>query len=156
MHVSPGGQGREDVLRSLGAVFDAHEARGVLVMELVDGFLLRARVPAPPDGPFGVASMDLERVFRAEDIAREQEAALARRGSGHVAGPIERALRTIGRYADEYRLVDVSAWQRGDVWLLRHRLPDGTLTIVDLGGGELELLEWEAAAGRRGLAAAGV
>jgi hypothetical protein len=116
----------EDVLRSLGAVLDTIRARAVLIREAPWGLILRAQV-TPLHGRPEARWNPIEREMTADDLARYQREAVARRGSGHVAGPHERSLRMIGRHIDEQRTIGITLIQHPaeGSWLLWH----GTSTI---------------------------
>ncbi len=142
----------EDALRSLGAVLDAHLARAILIKEVDRGFVVRAQVMPALDQRIGGAWVPLERVFTDPGLAEQRRAAVARRGSGHVAGPIERALRAVGRMADEGELTGLTLIQHASDggWLLWHQaLPDGRPQLRTLTNDALEQLT-AAAPPRRG------
>ncbi|MFN8519363.1 MAG: hypothetical protein U0667_08230 [Chloroflexota bacterium] len=112
----------EDALRSLGAVLDSVRASAVLIREAPWGLVLRARVAvALHDRPEGRWS-PIEREMTAADVARYRQEAVARRGSGHVAGPHERSLRMVGRRIDDEHLAAVTLIQHPaeGSWLLWH------------------------------------
>lgn len=111
----------EDALRSLGSVLDAVGARSILIRESDGGLLVRARVAASPEDLDGRWT-SLERRLTADDLERYRREAVARRESGHVAGPHERVLRMIGRRIDDDGLTEVTLiqhWTEGS-WLLWH------------------------------------
>lgn len=111
----------EDVLRSLGAVLDTIHARAVLIREAPWGLLLRAQMTPLRGRPDGRWS-PIEREMTADDILRYQQEAVARRGTGHVAGPHERSLRMIGRHIDAHGIVEMTLIQHHaeGSWLLWH------------------------------------
>lgn len=110
----------EDSLRSLGAVLDAVRARGVLIREMPDGLLLRAQVAVTLRDRLDGVWTPLERHVSQDEVIRYRQEALARRGTGHVAGPHERSLRMIGRYVDDQGLVGTTLIQHATEgsWLL--------------------------------------
>ncbi len=112
----------EDTLRSLGAVLDAVHARHVLVREAPWGLMLRAQVAGSLQDRLDDRWRSIDRDMSAEDLARYRREAVARRGSGHVAGTHERSLRVIGRHIDEGALEAVTLIQHRTEagWLLWH------------------------------------
>jgi hypothetical protein len=112
----------EDTLRSLGAVLDSVHARHVLVREAPWGLMLRAQVAASLQDRLEDRWRSIDRDMSAGDLARYRREAVARRGSGHVAGAHERSLRMIGRHIDEGGLQAVTLIQHrtGAGWLLWH------------------------------------
>jgi hypothetical protein len=131
----------EDVLRSLGAVLDTIRARAVLIREAHWGLILRAQV-TPVQGRPDARWSPIEREMTVQDLERYQREAVARRGSGHVAGPHERSLRMIGRYIDEEHTVGITLIQHPaeGSWLLWHGTSaiDGP-TLLVLEEGELSV-----------------
>jgi hypothetical protein len=122
MDVPPRPRDTEDVLRSLGAVLDSVRARSVLLRESDDGFILHASIAVTLRDRLDGRWTSLERPVPFEELRRYQREALARRGSGHVAGPHERSLRMIGRHIDEQLLRQVALFQHQTegCWLLWH------------------------------------
>lgn len=124
----------EDTLRSLGAVLDAVHARHVLVREAPWGLMLRAQVAGSLEDRLDDRWRSIDREMTAEDLERYRREAVARRGTGHVAGTHERALRMIGRHIDDERLEAVTLIQHrtGAGWLLWHGtdLVDGPTLMV--------------------------
>jgi hypothetical protein len=125
MHPSASPQGpraSEDVLRSLGAVLDSVHARSVLLRESDDGFVLHAQVAATLQDRLEGHWTPFERRLTVDELARYQREAIARRGTGHVAGPHERGLRMIGRHIDQHGLRDIALYQHQTEgrWLLWH------------------------------------
>ncbi len=112
----------EDTLRSLGAVLDAVHARSVLIREAPWGLMLRAQVAVTPQDQLAGRWRSIDREMTADDLARYQREAVARRGTGHVAGPHERTLRMIGRHIDEEGREGVTLIQHPSEagWLLWH------------------------------------
>jgi hypothetical protein len=107
-----------DALRSLGALLDGVHGRAVAIVLRPDGFLIRALVAPEP----GAQRTPIERVFTRSDILEQRFLAIARRGTGHVAGPIERALRVIGLMAVEQGLVEhLVIVQVEGGWSVSHR-----------------------------------
>jgi len=138
------GRGLQDVLRALGAVLDSNLARAVLVKEVETGLVVRARVSLSLEQRLAGTSMPLERVFTDDDLLEQQLAAIARRGSGHLAGPIERAMRTIGRMADERALAELVLIQHETegAWLVWHNaITQGRPELLTFTVDELEQLD---------------
>jgi hypothetical protein len=141
----------EDVLRALGAVLDAHRARGIVIREVPDGLLVRALVPPHPGAPLEGALVPMERLLRTSDIFTARMAAVARRGTDHRAGPIERALRQVGRAIDAGSLTAFVVLQRewDGAWLVWHGLGAyREAQLVTFGPDDIDRLE-AAAAGAR-------
>ena len=113
----------EDVLRALGAVLDERNAQGVVLIEVPEGLVVRARVTATLEDRLGGSWVSLEQAFGRKEILEQRISALALRGTGHRAGPLERALRVLGRYVDVNDLVGVTLLEHdsGRGWLLWHR-----------------------------------
>ncbi len=129
--------GYEDALRSLGAFLDAHQARAVSIREVAVGLIVRAQMVGTVDDRLGGRWRSLERTFGANAIEAERRAARERRGTGHVAGPIERSLRLLGRQADDRRL--------GGLTIIQHHVDDGWLVWHDgKGSGSPELFSMSA------------
>ena len=88
----------------------------------------------------------VDHVFESPTLLEAQVDAILRRGTDHEAGPIEQALRAVGREIDVQGLREVTAVQgpgndRWSVW--HHRITDGhveviCLTTEDLAGFGLE------------------
>jgi hypothetical protein len=94
---------------------------------------------------------DIERVMSPDDMQRYRAEAIARRGTGHIAGPHERSLRMIGRHIDEHRLEAVTLIQDRSEgsWLMWHGTDAAEgprLAILD---GDVLLLEDARAAAER-------
>ncbi|MCY7417844.1 MAG: hypothetical protein LH650_04995 [Chloroflexi bacterium] len=119
---NPRTAGMQDTLRSLGAVLDAHRARSVYIREVSTGLLVRATVTTTLDERIVGAWQPLERLYTDGALFEQQVAAVARRGSGHQAGPLERALRLIGRQSDERSLRGLTVIQHhtDDGWMIWH------------------------------------
>ncbi len=119
---NPRTAGMQDTLRSLGAVLDAHRARSVYIREVSTGLMVRATVTTTLDERIVGAWQPLERLYSDRALFEQQLAAVARRGSGHQAGPLERALRLIGRQADERSLSGLTVIQHhtDDGWMIWH------------------------------------
>ena len=137
-------QGYEDVLRSLGAVLDAHRARSVYIRDMGDGLLVRARVIESIDARLVGRWSSLDRTYTREAIAESRRAAVARRGSGHIAGPIERSLRLVGQQADMRSLRGLTLIQHhtDDGWMLWHEGDsDGDAELISMTACELDTLD---------------
>ena len=106
MLITEGGVGQtvEDVLRALGAVLDERHAQGVVLIEVPEGLVVRARVsPTLDDGLGAARSVSLEQAFGHKEILEQRIAALppARdrapggpAGAGAArAGPLHRRAR---------------------------------------------------------------
>ena len=136
--------GYEDVLRSLGAVLDAHRARSVYIRDVGDGLLVRATVCESIDARIGGRWSWLDRTYTREAIAESRLDAIARRGTGHVAGPIERSLRLVGRQADmrSLRRLTLIQHHKDDGWLLWHEGDShGNPELFSMTASELETLD---------------
>ena len=116
------GRFTEDVFRSVGAVLDAHMAREVLIRELADGLYIRARVLPSVEHRLSGHWLPLERVFTSAELLEARVAAVGRRGTDHRAGPLERALRIVGRAADERDLAGLVLIQHptDGGWMIWH------------------------------------
>ncbi len=153
-----GSGGYEDSLRSLGAFLDTHHARSVYIREVPTGLIVRARVVQDVTHRLDGDWKSLERTFSADDIEAERAAARGRRGSGHVAGPIERALRLIGHQAHDRRVAGLTIIQHhtDDGWLVWHddHAP-GRADLFSLTAAEIMTLDavTRASVGRQPLAA---
>jgi len=125
MLITDGGFGQtvEDVLRALGAVLDERRARGVVLIEVPKGLVVRARVSPTIDDRLDGTWVSLEQAFGHKEILEQRMSSLQLRGSGHRAGPLERALRVLGRYIDVNDLYQVTLMEHdaGRGWLLWHR-----------------------------------
>jgi hypothetical protein len=143
-------QDLEDILRSLGALLDERQARGVVIIHVEGGLMVRARVTPTLEQRLLGDSISMERAFGRQDILEAQIAGVARRGTGHVAGPIERALRVIGRAADAQGLVGLTLIQHhtDDGWLVWHRTADGRQQLKTFDSAELERGDAELRAAR--------
>lgn len=125
MLITDGGSGEtvEDVLRALGAVLDERRAQNVVLIEVPEGLVVRARVMPTLDDRLAGSWASLEQAFGHKEILEHRMAALAKRGTGHRAGPLERNLRVLGRYIDHHDLDKVTLMEHDDGrgWLLWHR-----------------------------------
>jgi hypothetical protein len=125
MLISGSGMGDtvEDVLRAVGAVLDERHARGVALIEVPEGLVIRARVAADADHRGDDPWVPIEQAFGEGELLEQRLAAIARRGTGHQAGPIERALRILGRYIDHYDLTGITLMEHGEGrgWMLWHK-----------------------------------
>lgn len=133
--------GYEDLLRSLGAVLDERGAQTVIVRDIEAGLVVRALMPVGSDGAAGSELAPIDRVFASPTLLEVQVAALLRRGTDHVAGPIEQALRAVGREIDTQGLRAVTAVQgttdsTWSVW--HHRITDGRVEVICLTTEDLE------------------
>ena len=137
----------QDTLRSVGAMLDLVAARAVLIRESDDGLVIRARVSPTLTDRIEGRTCPIERSLSGQDIARLRAEAVARRGTGHLAGPQERSLRMIGRHVDERHLRGVTLIQdeteRG--WLLWHeRMEDARPALFLLVDDELRIADAKA------------
>jgi hypothetical protein len=125
MLISEGGLGQtvEDVLRSLGAVLDERHAQGVVLIEVPEGLVVRARVIPSLDDRIDGSTVSIEQAFEHKQLLEQRMIAMAKRGTGHRAGPLERALRVLGRYIDVNDLSGITLMEHGASrgWLLWHR-----------------------------------
>ncbi len=122
--------GMQETLRSLGAVLDEHRARSVCILEVPEGLLVRAAVAETIEDRLIGAYQPLERLYPDSALFEQQVAAVARRGTGHRAGPIERNLRLIGRQVDERNLTRLTVIQHHQDagWIVWYDGPHGTQT----------------------------
>jgi hypothetical protein len=133
--------GYEDLLRSLGAVLDERGARTIIVRDIAAGLVVRALMPtaAAGDADGDLAPIDL--VFDSPTLLEAQVDAVLRRGTDHEAGPIEQALRAVGREIDVQGLQEATAVQdpsdgKWSVW--HHRITDGQVEVICLTTEELQ------------------
>ena len=131
--------GLEGVLRSLGAVLDASSAQRVLIREIADGLFVRSSVASDIDGRLGRAAAPVDRIYAPADFRELRQQAEARRGTGHIAGPIEQGLRVVGHVVDVRGLVGISLVQHDPSggWLLWHRAADGRMRPLIYPDGEI-------------------
>ena len=117
------GQTVEDVLRALGSVLDERRAQGVVLIEVPDGLVVRARVSPTIDDRLDGVWVSIEQAFGHKEILEQRMTMLSMRGTQHRAGPVERALRVLGRYIDRNDLVQITLMEHdaGRGWLLWHR-----------------------------------
>ena len=124
----------EDSLRSLGAILDALRASSVLIRESPRVLILRAQVAVPVGDRVEGGWRSIDRMMSADDLLRYRQEAIARRGTGHLAGRYERSLRMIGRHIDEGGLEMVTLIQHRTAtsWVLWHgtSLADGPTLLV--------------------------
>jgi hypothetical protein len=76
------------------------------------------------------------------------------RGTGHRAGPLERALRVLGRYIDRHELHQVTIMEHdaGQGWLLWHRSRTaGRHLVLTFDHAEIERAATEAQQAREGV-----
>jgi hypothetical protein len=147
------GQTVEDVLRALGAVLDERHAQGVVLVEVPEGLVVRGRVPSPLDGRPDAAWVSLEQAFGQKEILEQRMAMVSLRGTGHRAGPHERALRVLGRYIDRNDLHRITLMEQGSGrgWLLWHRSrAAGRPVLVTFERDELERASMAAQQAREG------
>src|SRR5262249_8902050 len=117
-------QDYEEVFRSLGGFIDQRGMRGVLILEVPDGFVLHGLALVPSENDVGSRIEKESYTFLDEDVARVMEEARLRRGTRldgvpAVAGPYERALRVLGAYIDQQQPRDVFLMEQDGSWLLR-------------------------------------
>ena len=133
--------GYEDLLRSLGAVLDERGARTIIVRDIPAGLLVRAVVAREASGEHPATLVPIERAYSDPTLLEAQVRAVLRRGTDHVAGPIERALRVVGRRIDAQGLQEATAIQgaadgQWSIW--HHRITDGQLEAITLSADDLE------------------
>lgn len=125
MLITNGGPGEtvEDVLRALGAVLDERRAQGVVLIEVPEGLVVRARVSPTLDDRIDGMWVSMEQAFGHKEILEQRMSAVQLRGTGHRAGQLERALRMLGRFIDHNDLAQVTLMEHGAGrgWLLWHR-----------------------------------
>jgi hypothetical protein len=117
-------QDYEEVFRSLGGFIDQRGMRGVLILEVPDGFVLHGLAMIPNENDVGGRIEKESYTFLDEDVARFMEESRLRRGTRldgvpAVAGPYERALRVLGAYIDQQQPRDVFLMEQEGSWLLR-------------------------------------
>lgn len=156
MLISDGGSGHtvEDVLRALGAVLDERRAQGVVLIEVPEGLVVRARVSPTIDDRLNGTWVSLERAFGHKEILEQRMSSLQLRGTGHRAGPLERALRVLGRYIDVNDLYQVTLMEHdtGRGWLLWHRSRTaGRHVLVTFDHDEIERAASSAQVAREGV-----
>ena len=127
--------GYEDLLRSLGAVLDEQGARTIIVRDIAAGLLVRALMPTGSVGDAGERFTPIDLAFDSPNLLEAQVTALLRRGTDHAAGPVEQALRAVGREIDVQGLRGATAVQdpgdgRWSVW--HHRITDGQVEVICL------------------------
>lgn len=130
MRVYEGGARREyeETLRAIGAALDAVALRESLLVEVHDGFFaqgLGLEQSSRTRTAGGAIAVRRELTFFDNDIAAQIDAAGRRRGSGHVAGRLERSLRAIGRYVDSVNGHGVLVLEQEEEMLLRLTSGDG-------------------------------
>jgi hypothetical protein len=148
------GETVEDALRALGLALDEARAQGVVLVEVPDGLVVRARVMPTLRDRIDGAAVDQEWVYGAKEILERRLESLARRGTGHRAGPLERSLRVLGRYIDRHELREVTIMEHDDArgWLLWHRSTvAGGPVLVTFDHDEVERVASSAEAERGGL-----
>ena len=132
--------GYEDLLRSLGAVLDERGARTVIVRDIAAGLQVRALMPTgSAGGDEAFAPIDV--VFENPTLLEAQVDAILRRGTDHAAGPIEEALRAVGREIDVQGLRDTTVVQGpgADKWSVwHHRITDGRVEVICLTTEDME------------------
>lgn len=113
----------QDVLRAVGATLDQVAGRHVVVTEDGQGLCVRAHASATLADRLEGRWSPFELTLSAADLAGLRVGAVARRGTGHVAGWHERSLRMVGRHVDERGMRDVHLIEHGSQggWLLWHR-----------------------------------
>ncbi len=146
-------QDYEEVLRSIGAFFDEHGLRDILLTEVQDGFIVQALLGSDGEGRgWSQPASRLEKetlTFLDDDISRFMQEARARRGGGRgepnarIAGFYEKALRVIGRYIDQQKPRDVFFFEMGGDFVLRLLVQTGTgpkHTVVEFTRVELDAM----------------
>lgn len=145
--------GMQETLRSLGAVLDEHRAKSVCILEVEAGLLVRAAVLETHEDDGRPTWQPLERLYPDNALFQQQVAGVARRGTGHEAGTIERTLRLIGRQVDDRSAKRLTIIQHhsGDGWLVWHDGPDGDQThLFAMSTDELLTLDEQLRAAARG------
>ncbi len=157
MRVYEGGsrRGYEETLRSIGAALDQVGLRDALVVEVDDGFFAQglgldeSSRTRTAGGAIGVRK---ELTFFDTDIANQIDAAGRRRGTAHLAGRLEHALRAIGRYVDGVGGHGLLILEQEDQFLIRLTSGNQGVTpnrLVAFSGNELEQLMAQKARDRR-------
>lgn len=113
----------EEVFRSLGGFIDQRGMRGVLILEVPEGFILHGLAVVVDQSQAGHIEKEAY-TFLDDDIARFMDESRLRRGTRLdgapvVAGPYEKALRVLGAYIDQQQPRDVFLLEQDGSWLLR-------------------------------------
>jgi hypothetical protein len=128
-------QNYEEVLRSIGALFDQRGMREITLAETDDGFVVQGlALVAGEERPWNDPGARLAKetfYLREDDIARFMDEALARRqGRGPQAaaarqphGFYETALRVIGGYIDQQQPRDVFFFEQDHQFVMRLLMP---------------------------------
>jgi hypothetical protein len=118
-------QGRRnvaEVLEAVGRLLDTYDARSVAVLEVDDGFIVRARVKPAADSPRAAPHIPFEQVFRDTDVASLIDRLAAVIPARRAVGPHECGLRAVGRMAAalDLRELTLIEQERGG-WLMWYR-----------------------------------
>jgi hypothetical protein len=133
----------EEALRALGSALDEERLEDVLIVEVAEGYLVTGlrRTPDPgAEGRSGRRYAHAERTFNDRDLSALARRGRERRGTGHVAGRYEEALRLVGRRVNDSKGWSLLVLDEGHAFLLRMRLADApdmphhirTLATVEL------------------------
>lgn len=147
----------EEALRSLGSALDEEDLEDALLVEVGDGYLVSGlrRTRVELEGAAGRSQqryLHAERTFRDADLVGLADRGRRRRGTGHVAGRYEEALRLVGRRVNEASGWSLLVVDQGHAFLLRMRLvsaPDMPHHFRTLGTTDLDEIRERARAARR-------
>ncbi len=145
----------EEVLRSLGRLFDEQRLEDVLLLERGPGFLTtglrRSAAPGGSEAPTQRYEY-VESSFTDEEVVAASTEGARRRGSRHRADRNEAGFRLIGRYINEEGGSGVLVVDQGDGFMLRMLMAaevDLPHRFAAITSAELERLGEAALAGRR-------
>ena len=145
----------EEVLRSLGRLFDEQRLEDVLLLERGSGFLATGlRRQGAPDGNEAPEHryQYIESTYSDDEVTAASTEGAKRRGSRHRADRNEAGLRLIGRHINETGGSAVLVVDRGDEFLVRMLMAaevDLPHRFAAITSAELERLRELAIAGRR-------
>jgi hypothetical protein len=158
MHVYDGVPRRdyEEALRALGSALDEERLEDVLIVEVADGYLVTGlrRAASDPNAAAGSPRRyaHAERTLQDRDLSALAQRGRDRRGTGHVAGRYEEALRLVGRRVNDSKGWSLLVLDEGHAFLLRMRLataPDMPYHVRTLGTVELDEIRERALGARR-------
>jgi len=141
-----------DVLRAIGAVLDQLRMRNVMLVEVDEGFIALGHTASDAGRGDDWGSLTRSQLtFWDAEIAQELQQAVERRGTAHVAGVYELALRVIGKHVDDLQASDVMAFHQEGTWLVRclPRTPDIRFALVEFSPEDVDQLNAGHATGRR-------
>ena len=123
-------QNYEEVLRSIGALFDQRGMREITLNETEDGFIVQGLALVPgEDRPWGDPSARLQKetfTLHEDDVARFMDEAVTRRhdrgtpvADERSRGFYEPALRALGVYIDQQQPRDVFFFEQDQQFVVR-------------------------------------